>query len=97
MLKALGTGLGTGMRWTDVEVVNRLSGRPEVRLHGQVAAAARRRQLRQVDVSLSHVSGLAMASAVVCLGADGPPDPGEGAGWRPGRDSEAVTEDRWTA
>jgi holo-[acyl-carrier protein] synthase len=67
VLKALGTGLGTGMRWTDVEVVNRLGGRPEVRLYGQVAAVARRRRMRHIDVSLSHVAGLALASAaLVC-------------------------------
>jgi holo-[acyl-carrier protein] synthase len=63
VLKALGTGLGPGMRWTDVEVVNDRSGAPRVRLHGAVAAAARRRRLASVEVSLSHTAGLALASA----------------------------------
>jgi holo-[acyl-carrier protein] synthase len=67
VLKALGTGLGAGMRWTDVEIVNRLGGRPEVRLHGRVAEVAWRLRLRHVDVSLSHVTDLALASAaMVC-------------------------------
>src|SRR5262249_30494931 len=34
VVKALGTGIGTRMRWTDVEVVNALGGRPVVRLYG---------------------------------------------------------------
>lgn len=64
VLKAFGTGLGTRMRWTDVEIVNRISGRPEVRLHGEVAAFAARRGLIDLDVSLSHSGGLALAHAV---------------------------------
>jgi holo-[acyl-carrier protein] synthase len=67
VLKALGTGLGPRTRWTDVEVVNDVHGRPRVRLHGAVAAVADRRRVRHVDVSLSHVAGLAVATAaLVC-------------------------------
>ena len=67
VLKALGTGLGRGMRWTDVEVVNQINGRPEVRLHGVVQAVARTCGMRHIDISLSHVPGLALAStALVC-------------------------------
>jgi holo-[acyl-carrier protein] synthase len=72
VLKALGAGLGARMRWTDVEVVNGLSGRPEVRLYGEAAITARRRRMHQIDISLSHTAGLAIACvAVVCRGGDG--------------------------
>jgi holo-[acyl-carrier protein] synthase len=64
VLKALGTGLGRRMRWTDVEIVSGPRGRPAVRLHGEVAAWARRGGLAELDVSLSHTSDLAMAQAV---------------------------------
>lgn len=64
VLKALGTGLGQRMRWTDVEIVNEVLGRPVVRLHGEVAAWARRRGLADLDVSLSHTSELALAHAL---------------------------------
>jgi holo-[acyl-carrier protein] synthase len=64
VLKALGTGLGQRMRWTDVEIVNEVLGRPLVRLHGEVAAWARRRGLADLDVSLSHTSELAVAHAL---------------------------------
>ena len=64
VLKAFGTGLGQRMRWTDVEIVVELSGRPRVSLHGEVAALAQRRGLTDLDVSLSHTAGLALAQAV---------------------------------
>ena len=65
VLKAFGTGLGPGMRWTDVEIVRGAAGRPLVELHGEVAALARRRRLQDVDVSLTHSAGVAIANAVV--------------------------------
>jgi holo-[acyl-carrier protein] synthase len=64
VLKAFGTGIGRRMRWTDVEIVKERSGRPLVRLHGEVASWAARRGLAAVDVSLSHSAGLAVAQAV---------------------------------
>jgi holo-[acyl-carrier protein] synthase len=64
VLKALGTGLGPGMRWTDVEVVNEENGRPLVRLSGEVAAFAGREGVEQLELSLSHTSELALAQAL---------------------------------
>jgi holo-[acyl-carrier protein] synthase len=71
VLKALGTGLGQRMRWTDVEIVNEVLGRPVVRLHGEVAAWARRQGLAEVDVSLAHTSELAVAHALAVWGRKG--------------------------
>ena len=65
VLKAFGTGLGQRMRWTDVEVVNGVLGRPQVCLYGEVAAWAQQRGLADLDVSLSHTADLAIAQAVV--------------------------------
>jgi len=64
VLKALGTGLVRRMRWTDVEVVNDGSGRPRVRLSGEVAALAERRRLAGLEISLAHSAGLAVAEAL---------------------------------
>ncbi len=64
VLKAFGTGIGRRMRWTDVEIVKERSGRPSVRLHGEVASWAERSGLAGVDVSLSHSAGFAVAQAV---------------------------------
>jgi holo-[acyl-carrier protein] synthase len=64
VLKAFGTGLRQRMRWTDVEIVRGSRGRPEVQLHGEVAAWARRRGLADIEVSVAHSAGLAVAQAV---------------------------------
>jgi holo-[acyl-carrier protein] synthase len=64
VLKAFGTGISQRMRWTDVEVVNDCRGRPSVRLDGAVARFASRHGLRDMDVSLSHTGGLALAHVV---------------------------------
>ena len=63
VLKAFGTGLANRMRWTDVEIVSG-GGRPRVELHGEVADWAERHGVTEVDVSLSHSEGLAIAQAV---------------------------------
>ena len=64
VLKAFGTGLRQRMRWTDVEIISGTGGRPEVLLHGEVAEQARQRGLEDLDLSISHAEGLAMAQAL---------------------------------
>ncbi len=64
-LKALGTGLAGGLRWTDVEVVRAPSGQPSLRLHGAAAQAAAHRGALRLHLSLSHTDEL--AGAVVVL------------------------------
>ena len=67
VLKALGTGLGPGMAWTEVEVVNEINGRPVAHLHGAVATYAAGRGLVTLDISLSHTADLAIAQAVMVM------------------------------
>jgi holo-[acyl-carrier protein] synthase len=64
VLKAFGTGISRKMRWTEVEVLNEASGRPRIRLDGSAAAFAERHGLAQLDVSLTHTEGLALAYAI---------------------------------
>ena len=40
-------------------------GRPGIRLHGEVAKAARRGGVARIDVSLAHSAGIAVAEAIV--------------------------------
>lgn len=63
VFKALGTGQGPSMRWTDVEVVNQRGGRPQVRLHGAAARAAQLLGAGEIELSLFHAGGLAIACA----------------------------------
>jgi holo-[acyl-carrier protein] synthase len=71
VLKAFGTGLAERMQWTEVEIVNGMRGRPLVHLHGEVANWAKQLGLAEVEVSLSHTQGLAIAQAVAVLGTTG--------------------------
>ncbi len=64
VLKAFGTGISRKMRWTEVEVLNEASGRPRVCLAGSAAAFADRHGLTQLDISLTHTEGLALAYAI---------------------------------
>jgi holo-[acyl-carrier protein] synthase len=64
VLKAFGTGLAQGIRWTDVEILKERGGRPTVVLHGAAKALADARGLWRLDVSLSHTSEIALAHAV---------------------------------
>lgn len=62
VLKAIGTGLSGGIRWTDVEVVNERGGKPGVRLGERITRII---GARKVLLTISHTKELAIAQAVV--------------------------------
>lgn len=62
--KALGTGLGGGIGWRDIEIRNAESGQPRVVLHNKALAIARARGIGEIHLSISHVRGVAVAVAV---------------------------------
>lgn len=63
VLKALGLGL-RGIKWTDIEIVRKSSGKPWVMLHGNAAVAAQRLQIWKMNISISHGKEYAVAQAV---------------------------------
>ncbi len=63
--KALGTGVGAGMRWLDVEVVRADNGRPSLRLSGAARREAEARGAVASHVALSHDGGFAVAVVVL--------------------------------
>jgi holo-[acyl-carrier protein] synthase len=65
-LKALGTGLITGMRWQDVEVQANAVGKPELVLHGEVQRCAQERNINSTFVSMSHTNDYAVAQVTLC-------------------------------
>ncbi len=65
-LKALGTGLTTGMRWQDVEIQADAVGKPEIVLHGEVERYAHARNIGAVFVSMSHTNVYAVAQVTLC-------------------------------
>lgn len=64
-LKALGTGLRSGISWHDMEVVHDSLGKPELRLSGRAQEIFREHGLSTVHLSLSHDGGHAIAMAVL--------------------------------
>ena len=65
-LKALGTGLATGMRWQDVEVQANAVGKPELILHGEVRRYAEVCHVDAIFVSISHTNTYAVAQVTLC-------------------------------
>ncbi|MGB8656820.1 MAG: holo-ACP synthase [Candidatus Zixiibacteriota bacterium] len=67
VLKAMGTGLSSGIGWTEVEIVNRESGKPEVKLGKKTLE---RIGSKRILISISHTKGFAIASAILLEGPD---------------------------
>jgi len=67
--KVLGTGLGT-IAWREIEILANERGRPVLVLHGVAAARAAQLGLRHWSVSLTHLTGLALAMVVAGAGSD---------------------------
>ena len=61
--KALGTGIFT--RLAEVEVVNDVSGRPEIFLHGRAKIFAESHAVTKISLSLSHSREFATAVCVL--------------------------------
>ena len=64
VFKALSARPEQRMSWTEVEIINELSGRPCVVLHGDTALSVQRSGLISLDISLSHTADLAIAQVV---------------------------------
>jgi holo-[acyl-carrier protein] synthase len=62
VLKAMGTGLSGGIRWTDIEVVNDPKGKPEVQVSARIANLA---PGQKILLSISHSQQLAIAHAIL--------------------------------
>ena len=64
VLKALGTGFGAGVAFSDVIVSRVGGGPPEVRLTGGAAKAASDLGISEWRLSISHTATMAMASVI---------------------------------
>jgi holo-[acyl-carrier protein] synthase len=64
-MKAIGTGWRHGVRWQDFEVANLPSGKPTLRFHGVAAEFARRLNVRNVSLSLTHTAEYGMAHVIL--------------------------------
>ncbi len=62
--KALGTGWSGGVRWLDVEVTHRPSGKPELVLSGRAGQLARQLGVTRAEVSISHADQYVVAQVI---------------------------------
>jgi holo-[acyl-carrier protein] synthase len=62
--KALGTGWGGGVKWTEVEIDNLASGAPVMTLAGAAQARAARMGVARIHLTISHTAGHAMAQVL---------------------------------
>jgi holo-[acyl-carrier protein] synthase len=65
MLKALGSGLMRGIKWTDIEVVNDPSGRPLLEIHNQAKGFLADRNIKAAFVSISHERDYGVAQVIL--------------------------------
>jgi len=68
VLKALGSGLTSRMEWRDIEVWNEESGKPNVRLTGEVERVSQARGVSNIIISMSHTRTYAVASVILVNG-----------------------------
>jgi holo-[acyl-carrier protein] synthase len=59
--KALGTGIGRGVLWKNIEVRRQAGERPTLHFSGQAAERARSMGVRNIQLSLTHSTDVAMA------------------------------------
>lgn len=63
--KAFGTGLGGGIKWRDIEVMNDINGKPYVVLNGEALGKFNDMGGLGISISLSHCDSYAVAYAVL--------------------------------
>lgn len=63
--KALGTGWRGGMAFNEVEVRNDELGCPTLHLLGETADIVKKRKIKTIHVSLSHVKEMAIATVIL--------------------------------
>lgn len=72
--KACGTGIGSNLRWLDMEITRQPAGEPRVTLRGASLAFAQQHRIRELRVSLTHTRHSAAAVAIATTD-DPPPAP----------------------
>ena len=63
--KALGTGISRGVTWIEFQVARQPGGRPVLELRGRAALLATRLGVKNIALSLTHTSSLAMATVMM--------------------------------
>lgn len=65
LLKAIGTGLREGIRWTEIETLNIDAGKPLIQLSGQARQSADHLGVNRILGSISHDHDYAIAQVIL--------------------------------
>lgn len=63
--KALGTGMGFGVTWREIEVGREPAGRPLLLFHGRAAELAQAMGVQRSSLSITHTDSQAMAMVIL--------------------------------
>lgn len=63
--KALGCGIGGNCAFTDIEIIDNESGKPEVKLSGAAELTAKRLKVDRIHLSISHERHYAVATVIL--------------------------------
>lgn len=66
--EAVVKALGTGMKWTDIELLNDPSGRPYLKLYGRARELAKEKGIGAWDVSITHTKDHAIGQVLLMPG-----------------------------
>lgn len=64
-LKALGIGIGKGVKLSDIEVVNDENGKPSLKLCGEAKIIIKKAKISKINLSLTHTKNYSMAVVVL--------------------------------
>jgi holo-[acyl-carrier protein] synthase len=64
-LKALGIGLGRGVKLREIEVIHDDQGKPDLTLHGEANLQIEQRQITRIHLSLTHTKNYATAIVIL--------------------------------
>jgi len=62
--KAIGTGIGEGLDWKDMEIINDITGKPEIIVSNRIIT---KYKIKSLSLSISHISEYAVASVVILI------------------------------
>ena len=65
LLKAIGTGWGKGIRWTDIEIIRDDKGKPKIELSGILNDVVINMGIKEILVSISHERDYAIAQVIL--------------------------------
>jgi holo-[acyl-carrier protein] synthase len=65
VFKAFGAGRRHPIKWTDIEILNNVDGKPVVEFHDDALKLKRKKKIDKVIVSLAHSKNYAVANAIL--------------------------------